>query len=293
MRDRRFRKKLKKNSGNIQGSYIAKGKQKHFKYSVYLVGWIDLLGYGSMLRECEFDPSAESAKSAINRLELFHSTLHEEADRLMPIMQINDGAVLWRELSLRTPSVTFDFLKRAIHLFEKVNAVDLDAGYYGARMVLATGIHMKMGRAGAREENDKNVKWLIHEVEAGKKDFQTAIYEAASFTSFFNNTPSLQANFAFSKAYIAEGQGTKAGFEGNHLFIDTAIFSDTIPEWLKFDKTVHWEYPGLTTDFIQYSSIDVETANKTSGRGVLQTDEIAKKLTKERRGKKKLISRLK
>ena len=293
MRDRKSKNKIKKNSKKTQGCYIAKGKQNHFKYSVYMVGWIDLLGYGSMLRECEFDPSAESAKSAINRLELFHSTLYAESDRLMPIMQINDGAVVWRELSLRTPSVTFDFLKRAIHLFEKVNTVDLDAGYYGARMVLATGLHMKMSRTGVKAETNKKVNWLIHEVEVGEKDIKTAIYEAASFTSFFNNTPSLQANFAFSKAYIAEGQGKNAGFEGNHLFIDTAIFSDTIPEWLVFDKTVHWEYPGLTTDFIQYSSIDLETANKTSGKGVMQTDEIAKKLTKERRGKRKLISRLK
>ena len=292
MRNRRFKKKLKGDSKKSRGCYIAKGRQNHFRHSVYLVGWIDLLGYGSMLRDCGFDPSAENAKSAINRLELFHSTLYEESDRLMPIMQINDGAVMWRELSLRTHSVTFDFLKRAIHLFERVNAADLGAGYYGARMVLATGLHMKMGRSGVAEKTKERVQWLIQEIEAGEKDIKTALYEAASSTSFFNNTPSLQANFAFSKAYIAEGQGSNAGFKGNHLFIDTAIFPEKVPDWLTFDETVHWEYPGLTTDFIRYASIDLEAANKSSGMGVLTTDKIARKLTNEHRGKRKLISRL-
>lgn len=293
MRMRKYKKRYTKNKKRKTiGPYIRKGKQNSFQYSVYLVGWIDLLGYGAMLRTCEFDPSAKSARSAIDRLEIFHNILAEEADRYMPVLQINDGAVVWRELSFRTPSVTFDFLKRVIQLYEKINAADLKAGYYGARMVLASGLNMKMRRDSVKEVTSRRVERLIYQVENGKIDFKTALYKAASLPSFFNSTPSLQANFAFSRAYIAEGQGKQAGFEGNHLFIDTTIFS-AIPEWLKYSKTIHWEYPGLGTDFIQYSSIDLETANKLSGEGVLDTETIAKKITKEKRGKEGLLSRLK
>lgn len=286
-------KRYKRNKNRTKvNCYIGKGKQKHFRHSVYLVGWIDLLGYGSMLRDCSFDPSSEAAKQAVNRLEVFHSVLCEESNRFMPVMQINDGAVVWRALSLRTASVTFDFLKRCIHLFERVNEEDLKAGYYGARMVLATGLHMKMSRSVVKQEAEDKVKWLIQEVESGEKDYKAAIYEAASHTASFSNTSCLQANFAFTKAYVAEGEGSRAGFAGNHLFIDTAVFQNPIPAWLKFDKTVHWEYPGLTTDFIQYLSIDLDAANSASGAGVLDTETIARRITKEQKGKDKLISRL-
>ena len=166
------------------------------------------------------------------------------------------------------------------------------AGYYGARMVLASGLNMKMRRDGVKEVTKKRAETLIYQVENGEMDSRTALYKAVSFPTYFNNIPSLQANFAFSRAYIAEGQGKQAGFEGNHLFIDTSIFS-AVPDWLKYSKTIHWEYPGLGTEFIQYSSIDLETANKLSGEGVLDTEVIAQKITKEKTSKEELLSRLK
>ncbi len=38
------------------------GKQNHFKSVPYIVAWIDLLGYDSMLKNCCFDPTSESTK---------------------------------------------------------------------------------------------------------------------------------------------------------------------------------------------------------------------------------------
>ena len=38
------------------------GKQNHFRSAPYIVAWVDLLGYGSMLKECGFDPTSKSAK---------------------------------------------------------------------------------------------------------------------------------------------------------------------------------------------------------------------------------------
>lgn len=108
----------KKPKNTYKECYVGKGKQNNFTHRLYLVGWIDLLGYGSMLRECNFDSTSTLAIDAANRLKIFNRTLFSNASPKFPIMQINDGAISWRELSLRTSSVTFDYLKRAINLFD-------------------------------------------------------------------------------------------------------------------------------------------------------------------------------
>jgi hypothetical protein len=275
----------------MMGCYIAKGKQNHFKHVIYLVGWIDLLGYGSMLRDCKFDSSSGLAKDAVNRLEIFNNTLKSESHRQLPVLQINDGAVLWRELSFRTKSVTIDFLKRSIHLFESVNKNDIAAGFFGARMVLAVGTYMRMSSSKYQSETNQNATNLIKAVNSGLITAEEAIHKACHYSPSFSAIPCLQANFAFSKAYIAESQGKSAGFEGNHLFIDASIFTDIIPSWLLHDRIIHWDYPGLTSDFIQYKGLDLDQLNGSDGAGVLYTSQIAAKIITDYQNKNTLFRR--
>lgn len=49
----------------MKGKRVGIGKQNHFRSSVFAVAWIDLLGYGSMLRECGFDPTSSQANAAV------------------------------------------------------------------------------------------------------------------------------------------------------------------------------------------------------------------------------------
>ena len=93
------------------------GKQNHFRSAPYIVAWVDLLGYGSMLKECGFDPTSKSAKKAVKRLEQFNKTSLKHANLHFPLLQMNDGIATWRELSFRTKSVTQDFLARSIEFF--------------------------------------------------------------------------------------------------------------------------------------------------------------------------------
>lgn len=40
-----------------------------------IVAWMDLLGYGSMLRGVGFDPTADDAKAAVERLNRFQDVV--------------------------------------------------------------------------------------------------------------------------------------------------------------------------------------------------------------------------
>ena len=282
-----------KNVSPKHGCYIAKGKQNHFSHRVYLVGWIDLLGYGSMLRECNFDSTSPLAKEAAKRLRIFNNCLSDKSEKFLPILQINDGAITWRELSFRTISVTYDYLKRVISLFETINYHDIAEGYYGARMVLATGTSISMNNLKFRNINNIRADLLIKKVNNGEMSVENAIYAASYNRSFFNAIPELQANFAFSKAYIAESSGSKNGFKGNHLFIDKSIFEITLPEWITTDKIFCWEYPGLTSDFIQFKSINLDLANHLKGSGILSTEKILQNMIGDVLDKNKLVKRMK
>jgi len=55
---------------------LGMGKQNHFRSFVFAVAWIDLLGYGSMLQKCNFDPTSQSAKNAVRSTLMFRNTIN-------------------------------------------------------------------------------------------------------------------------------------------------------------------------------------------------------------------------
>lgn len=70
----------------------AKGRQ--YPVEVSAVAWIDLLGYGSMLRSVGFDPSHEVAQVAVSRLRDFQIAASAHATRHVRALIVNDGVVV-------------------------------------------------------------------------------------------------------------------------------------------------------------------------------------------------------
>jgi hypothetical protein len=261
-----------KRVGNID-SKIAKGRK--MLYSPSCVAWMDLLGYGSMLREAKFDPTDSRAHIAVRRLNLFHETVASEAGRYLKVMSINDGAVSWRDLSLRGRSVTFDFMSRAIELHQKVNQVELKYGFPGARMVIAVGFRI---RNHVPYEHHPKLDSIINRLSKGQIEPVQAVFEAYRARPFFGAAPELHANFAFSKAYMAEAAGSKAGFIGPNCFIDLSLFTEPIPEWIRFSNFVNWNSEGLSGRFGALSYLDRTQAGAVMHNGILDAIEVSKRI---------------
>jgi hypothetical protein len=216
---------------------IASGRARNLPFQVAIVCWVDLLGYGGMIGAADFNPIAPQAKAAITRLRAFHRIVAEHSARNFRTLVINDGAVAYRDLSLRSSGVTYDFLKRAHALFTALNESERRNGWYGARMVLATGFRAKGSRR-AIDAASGQLDSILQRMAAGQLDPAEAVREAASIERYFDVLPQLQANFAFTKAYLADAGGSKKGLGGARLFVDTAIFDGGVPPWVLHEDLV-------------------------------------------------------
>ena len=101
---------------------VAKGKG--FPFQVSVVAWGDLLGYGGKIAEAAFNPLDDRAKTSISRMREFHRIVAEHSNRYFPSLVINDGVAAFRDLSLRSRSVSHDFLEKSWELFNAVNAAE-------------------------------------------------------------------------------------------------------------------------------------------------------------------------
>jgi hypothetical protein len=216
---------------------IAKGKAGNLPFQVAAVSWVDLLGYGAMIAEAGFNPIDPRAKEAITRLRTFHRIVAEHSGRYYRTLVLNDGAVAYRDLSLRSSGVTHDFLARSFTLFEAIQASEQRNGWPGARMVLATGFRAKGSRR-AIDHASGQLNSILARLAAGEIATEQAVREAASIERYFDVLPHLQANFAFTKAYIADSGGSRAGLGGARFFVDNAIFDGAIPAWVSAGNAI-------------------------------------------------------
>ncbi len=254
----------------------AKGKRR--LYEISCVCWLDLLGYGSMLAEASFDPTDAKAQIAIKRLFDFHEEASKHAHRYFPIHAINDGIVVYRDLSPRTKSVTFDFLDRAIKFYQSINEFDKQSGFPGARMIISVGFRVRKDNKNGFE-NHPQMKRIKERLQTKKMTVDEAVNEAFYTKPHFGLIPELQANFAFTKSYLVDAGGSKEGFGGPNCFIDLSLFESTLPKWITFDEKISWEKMGMKSVFGKLSCYKFNEAYAAQQKGVLDAFEIAKNIS--------------
>ena len=209
-----------------------------------------------MIGRAGFNPLHPEASSSVERLKRFHEIVARNSSRYFQTLTINDGAACYRDLSLRNRSVTHDFLMRAWTLFNEINADESVHGLPGVRLVLAAGFRIK-GRKAGIDEQSKQFRSVIKRFQDKQISAEQAIREATAIRRPFDIIPQLQANFAFTKAYLAETGGKKSGFEGPKFFADTVLFEPKIPQWIAVDKIINWTNltPPMTGSFAQVSKL--------------------------------------
>ncbi|MGR9327455.1 hypothetical protein ACU8OT_29360 (plasmid) [Rhizobium leguminosarum] len=237
--------------------------------------WIDLLGYGSMLREVGFDPTSEAARFAIERLDRFQAVIAAGASKLTTSLIVNDGAVIGRDLSPRSRSVTFDFLQRVHAIHQTINEEERVAGYPGARCVVAAGFRIRRHNRFKESLLNGYGRFLTSKVESGQTSIAEGINSAITVKPFVAAVPEFQANFAFTKAYLAETGGSSAGFSGAKLFVDMSLFSNHNAPWISLGPPIAWSTPGMEGMFCSIESIDANRAGKLEYSGLRDAHEVA------------------
>jgi hypothetical protein len=212
-------------------------------FPVAITAWVDLLGYGSLISDADFNPLHPKASEAIRRLRAFHDVVASYSARVFRTFVMNDGAVAYRDLSYRSASVTADFVARSWDLFQAINDQEGSGGYPGARMVIATGFRAK-GRRSAHSISAPILAGLLSQIAEGNMSVEEALRAATRYLPESNIAPQLQANFAFTKSYVAESSGSAAGLRGSQCFLDMALL-DSPPTWLSLGESIAWSHPRL------------------------------------------------
>lgn len=237
---------------------ISRTRAGALPFCISAAAWVDLLGYGSMIAAAGLNPVDERAKMAVTRLRVFHRIVAEHSGRYYRTLVINDGAVAYRDLSLRDNGVTHDFLQRSHILFEEIAHSERRNGWPGARMVLGFGFRARGSRRGI-DEAELRVDRILAQMDAGEIGAEEAVRQAASIQRYSDAIPQLQANFAFTRSYVADVGGSRVGLGGPNLFVDTAMFQDdSPPSWVQCGSPVPFEDKRLN---IQCSFVAVTGLN--------------------------------
>jgi hypothetical protein len=258
------------------------GKSTILPFPIAVVCWIDLLGYGAMIAEADFNPLHPKASEAMQRLRRFHEIVALHSARHFPTLVMNDGAASYRDLSLRSREPSHDFLNRAWNLFNAIKRSEDDRQLPGARVVLATGFRMRGRRAG-KDATANQFKSIMQRYQNHDISPEEAIREAAHIRQAFDIIPELQANFAFSKAYVAESSGTRGGLGGARFFIDLTLFDTPLPSWLVLGETVKWSNETLRMEALFAPILELLPCKHEEGGplGIRDGLQVAQSLTQD------------
>jgi hypothetical protein len=102
-----------------------------------------------------------------------------------------------------------------------------------------------------------------------------AIREAAQRRVAFGSPAELQANFAFTKAYLADASGSKAGLGGPQCYVDMAFFNDAPPPWIGFSRVISWSCRGMEGSFGELAHFSRKDAGKARYAGIRDAVELA------------------
>lgn len=235
------------------------GMKVQFPFQVSICCWVDLLGYGAEIRAADYNPLHPQAKAAANRIRQFHQVVANHSARTFPTLVMNDGAAAYYDLSYRTRWPTYDFVQRAFRLFEDIGVTESALGEPGARMVIAAGFRLRGRVSQSNVLRGQYVKSLLSRVETGEISVQTAVTRASQFRRTFDLIPHLQANFAFTRAYVAEQSGTDGGLPGPACYVDGLLFDSQVvsQDYLKLGKEVCWKSDkyGMAANFHELQKV--------------------------------------
>lgn len=181
--------------------------------------WSDLLGFGTDFIKYNWSPPIELWSKIGGRLMEAYRYFLNHKPLLSKTFMLNDGFVhVQRIQSPKLIDVAF-FIKSCIEAHIEVNQHEEIQGYPGTRSVIAFGEGLSYVHSNFYLDDF----CLNYTKEKPDEISDTAKKLGNPIIAY--NPSDLQMNTAFSKAYLLESLGSKAGIEGNKFYIDVSFFN--------------------------------------------------------------------
>jgi len=192
-----------------------------FEYKLVpaLCSWSDLLGFGSLVSQNNWSPNEEQWRKIAKRLRDAQAFGIQSVGPREYMFVSNDGFIRNIDLSreLGHIQILSLWLRGIVWYHISVNSNEKANNSPGTRTVIAGGNRLLHNWDKFTQAD------LFYDFE-GRDMGPQSTYARANAIPIMENPLPLQMNTAFSKAYILDDGGTKAGLPGNRLYIEkTAI----------------------------------------------------------------------
>lgn len=189
--------------------------------------WSDLLGFGNVYAENNWQLNDKQRREVYNRLVAAHSAVLYYSQMNERNLILNDGIAkvfipddgLWGKKAIN--SIAY-YLRACIELHMAINQVERATGYPGCRSVMAFGECIEY-----LAEEVKYDDYVLNYTKPDKDGLSSNAQRNGNPTIIYN-PKELQMNTAFSKAYILESGGLNAGLPGNNLYMDQSVIDAVI-----------------------------------------------------------------
>lgn len=227
--------------------------------------WTDLLGFGSQFYESNWHPSRKQWEKIRNRLLNAHTIAIRESSTNERLLILNDGIARVTGL-VENPFMTYllqlsIFIRGGVLTHLRIKESEKEEGYPGARTVIAAG---KGALYMAEEINVDD--FFYNYTKPDPKGLSRSAQEYGNPAVVYNPM-ALQMNTAFSKAYILESGGKKAGLPGCGMYVDDS-FIQLIKQLANQEEDGYlWEE---NEDFIEFTV----PRKATEGRAYKEEDVV-------------------
>ena len=189
--------------------------------------WSDLLGFGNVYSENNWFLNDKQQREIYDRLVAAHSSVLYFSQPNERNLILNDGiakiylpdASIFGEGDIHSISI---YLRHCIELHMAINQTEKSNGFPGCRSVIAFGDCIEY-----LAEEIKLDDYVMNYTKP-KGHNMSHLAEHAGNPTVIYNPVELQMNTAFSKAFILESGGSKAGLPGNNLYIDQSVIDAVI-----------------------------------------------------------------
>ena len=202
--------------------------------------WSDLLGFGNIYSDNNWNLSDKQKHEVYDRLVAAHSAVLYFSTPFERNMILNDGIAkvympdeeVFGQGDINSISIYF---RHCIELHMAITQTEKAYGLPGCRSVIAFGDSI--------EYLAEEVKFDDYVMNYTKPEGHeiSSIAERIGNPTIIYNPKELQMNTAFSKAYILESGGSKAGLPGNNFYIDQSVINAVILYGEKKGMVPVWE----------------------------------------------------
>lgn len=184
--------------------------------------WSDLLGFGSLFEQTNWNLDKAQCRKIYDRLEAAHSAVLYYSSIEERNLILNDGIAkvyhpwtkeLWADNILGISM----YFRSCVELHMSISKTEHKNNYPGCRSVISFGDNIEYLADEIRLDD-----YVVNYSKPKGSDLSDLAQKTGNPVIIYN-PKELQMNTAFSKAYLLESGGTKAGLPGNFMYIDQSV----------------------------------------------------------------------